>query len=142
MYCMSCCSGCSNGSSDCVVPCNVCTACIDAVVTNSSEHNVTGCRYNCSHNVSSPGCPPGSCRTDVPLVDIETVKYLVLAAICILATGLCGCCWYRRGLSTNRERQGREDAESQAGEDEGEARTCQHTARDTEEETGPVIVHL
>ncbi|XP_046567523.1 multiple epidermal growth factor-like domains protein 6 [Haliotis rubra] len=55
----SCCSGCSNGTSGCVVPCNVCTVCLDGVATNSGEHNVTGCRYNCTHNVSSPGCPPG-----------------------------------------------------------------------------------
>ncbi|XP_067669982.1 multiple epidermal growth factor-like domains protein 6 [Haliotis asinina] len=93
----SCSCGCNNSTSGCGLSCN-------GVVTNSSDYNITSCRYNCTHNSSSPDCPPGACGTNVSVINTETVKYVVLAVICILAASLCGWCCYRRGLSTNRIR--------------------------------------
>ncbi|XP_067659859.1 multiple epidermal growth factor-like domains protein 6 [Haliotis asinina] len=140
---VSCCSGCNNSTSGCELPCNGCsTVCLGGVLTKPSEHNITMCKYNCTHNASSPDCPIGACDTNVPLINIETVKYVVLAVICILATTLCGSCCYRRGLSTNRGKERPEATRADTRAEEVEAGTCQDSSLDIEEETGPVIVYL
>ncbi|XP_067659858.1 scavenger receptor class F member 2-like [Haliotis asinina] len=136
----SCCRDCNNDTSSCGLSCNGCTVCLDGVVTNSSDYNITSC--NCTHNASSPDCPIGACGTNVPLINTETVKYLVLAVICNLATALCGSCCYRRGLSTNRGKERPEGRRADTRAGEVEAGICQDSSLDIEEETRPVTVYL
>ncbi|XP_071085975.1 platelet endothelial aggregation receptor 1-like [Haliotis cracherodii] len=124
----SCCNGCNSGLlvESCNLSCNVCLDGIVGMNTSVCIHvkNITQymCGYNCTNNGSS-NCPAGSCDTDSPPIDTETVKYLVVFVICILAASTVGYCCYRRGLSAKVEKMGLEDECS----DEVEARTCQHS---------------
>ncbi|XP_071085977.1 scavenger receptor class F member 1-like [Haliotis cracherodii] len=91
----SCCNGCRNGSSG--GKCNLsCSVCLDSTDTNSSlcipEYNM--CMYNCTNNASLPDCSTGSCDTGSFPINTETVKYLVVFVICILAASTVGYCCY------------------------------------------------
>ncbi|XP_046335418.1 multiple epidermal growth factor-like domains protein 10 [Haliotis rufescens] len=95
----SCCNGCSNGLSG--DKCNLsCSVCLDSIDTYLSfcipENNVT--RYTCSNNYTNNGsltnCSTGSCDTDSFPLATDTVKYLVVFVICILAASSVGYCCY------------------------------------------------
>ncbi|XP_048246510.1 scavenger receptor class F member 1-like isoform X2 [Haliotis rufescens] len=89
----SCCNGCRNGLSG--GKCNLsCSVCPDSIDTNSSlctpEYNM--CMYNCTNNASLSDCSTGSCDTVSFPINTETVKYLVVFVICILAASTDGYC--------------------------------------------------